>query len=264
MTAKVYKTYRDLKTTLGQLDATHELAELGLRYIVKAAADAESFESFTATSSESFELNVRLKSPKAASRVLALSGITTVHGCYESFITAFVAELAEFNFKHIDAAKKPKDISKHDYFLTELRRGSDALRGPQFELLGYTVDHFRLVRNAHVHRSCDKISEMERLRKKMANSGEWSSVFNRRPYPSHFDDVCYPDFLLHTHAARLLAKRIAESHLPTPELILKHPDTLVYRQSQPGKSHVKLGFYLRDRFALDPESIATILSEPSL
>jgi hypothetical protein len=257
VTPKVYRSFRSFITTLGRLDGAHELAELGLRQLAKSLQSSSDFSGDVASFAHDHGLHVRVESPQDAHRVVALSGISSAHACYEVFLLEFSSELRELRSIEIDLGRLPDGVAKHDHFATCLRNARLLSKSPEFAVLDLLMELVRLTRNEQAHKGRALPKRFSEILTRLANCSDWSAVFEGRGRPSPFTELGYSDFLLFTHAVRRMAEFWCSLLLPSLQEIAQHSDIRAFIAEQGSQ---KLPQFLRDRFALDPLSSADVCS----
>ncbi|WP_265595212.1 hypothetical protein [Verrucomicrobium sp. BvORR106] len=202
-------------------------------------------------------LHVRVESPQDAHRVVALSGISSAHACYEVFLLEFSSELRELRSIDVDFGRLPDGVAKHDHFATCLRNAQLLSKSPEFAVLDLLVELVRLTRNEQAHKGRALPKRFSEILTRLANCSNWDTVFEGRCRPSPFADLGYDDFLLFTHAVRRMAEFWCKLLLPSPQDIALHSDIRAFIAEQGSQ---KLPQFLRDRFALDPSSAEDVCS----
>ena len=257
MTAKVYKSYRDFKRTLGRLDAAHELAELALLHLVQTTEEPGAFSSTVSRLSKTHGLHFQMADPSLAFRAITLAGIASSHACYESFLIEFCVEIKELRGVDLDVGKRKKGVARHDHIISGLKTAGILQKSAEFDLLNLLMEMFRLVRNEQAHTGRETPTRISEIRRKLVSFADWPQVFPDRAHPSEFEHLSHKDFLLFTHAARRMAELIALDARPSIQLLAQHPEVLsFYRQA--GCKALKQ--FLRDKFALDPADSADLIS----
>lgn len=257
MTGKIYQSFRRLLVTLGRLDAAHELAELAMRHLSEGLCSGVDFEVAIGELALKHELHVRVKSSEAAHRIIAMSGIASAHACYEAFLSDLVEELRCLSSLEIDFSSLEDGITKHDHFVTCLRRARVLPKSSRLDLLELVIKLGRLIRNEQAHTGQSLPKRIQELRTQIHAASYWDEVFSHRDRPSSFDALGFEDFLLHTQAVRLTAEHFCLCLLPSYEAIAAHPEVAGFIER---KGSEKLGNFLRDRFALAPADAIRVCS----
>lgn len=259
MTAKVFRSFRELKFTLGRLDAAHELTELALRHLDDSAPSPAKYEDYVFQLAVRFGLHVRPHSSREAHRVVVLSGIATVHACYEEFLISLASELLQFDGVDLQLALKGEGVSKHEHVVATLKKARLLLAGDKFGVLDQVMHLLRLIRNSQAHRGREAPKRIEDLRAHLHASPHWQQVFPHRAPPCDYDSLGFSDFLLFTQGARDTAEFLARLLLPSPQAIANHKDFKGYIGSGGIVTDGERLRYLADRFALDETAARAVL-----
>ena len=257
MTAKVYQSFRRFVITLGRLDAAHELTELALREFSASLKGTSDFSEDVAKMANRHGLHVRVDSPSGSFRTVALSGIASAHACYEAFLLEFCSEVGVLRSLEIDLGKTPKGVSKHDYFITCLKKAELYNTSVESDLLNTVVELTRLIRNEQAHKGRTPPKRIEELRTRLCDHTDWTEIFGDRRRPSEFSNIGFEDFLLFTHSVRRMAEFWCQLLLPTCSSIANHPDVVEFISKE---GRTKLPQFLRGRFALDPSTSKEVCS----
>jgi hypothetical protein len=260
MTAKVFRSFRDLKLTLGRLDAAHELAELALLRLDDEVPSPVDYEQYVFQLSQRFGLHVRPQSSTEAHRVVALSGIATAHSCYEEFLTSLAADLIEFGGPDLQLGLRDADTSKHDHVVKQLKRGHLLNSTDAFIVLDRTMVLHRLIRNSQAHRGREIPRRIAELTNQLRSLNTWPQAFPRRQPPNDFFELCFDDFLLFTQASRDMAEHLAFGLRPTHQALSAHPDFVRFSHSGDGVTDGKRILFLADRFSLDESDARDVLN----
>ncbi|MDD5158091.1 hypothetical protein [Sulfurimonas sp.] len=195
-----FKCYKNLKTTLGEIDAIVESIELATREFISTVSPDIS------TSKETIQKNITELSEKHVikvnyvdikkleSRVMILH-IINVYERFEKYLEELIEEHPDLG----DKKSKQQEETILDYILRKLNKGS--LKST----LDYSIiNHYRLVRNIFVHSSDKKITKYEN---KIADTIK-NSDYKILKAPNNITTLVFDDFILFTRAIKNFAKSI--------------------------------------------------------
>lgn len=200
-----FKCYKNLKTTLGEIDAIVESIELATREFISTVAPDKD------TSKETIQKNITELSEKHAIKVNFVdikkleSRVMILHiiNVYEQF-EKYLEELIEEHPDIIDKNNKAKDETILDYILRKLDKGE--LKN---SLDYFIINHYRLVRNIFSH-SSDK--ETTKYANRIENTIK-DSDYKILNAPNNIATLIFDDFILFTRAIKNFAQSINQ-HSP--------------------------------------------------
>jgi hypothetical protein len=207
-----FKCYKNLKTTLGEIDAIVESIELATREFISTVSpnidtSKETIQKNITELSEKHAIKVNFVDiKKLESRVMILH-IVNVYERFEKYLEELIKEHPDL----IDKNNKVKDETILDYILRKLNKGE--LKSTLDYLI---INHYRIVRNIFVH-SSDK--ETTKYENRIDNEIKESDYKNLKA-PNNIGTLVFDDFILFTRAIKNFAKSINQQCPLTDEQMI--------------------------------------------
>lgn len=251
-----FVAYRDLKRTLGQINAVVETAELAMRSFASQARLAPSTDVFVRQMSKAHGVRVDVLDLQASTRQMNHFYIVSVHQYFESFLKAFKKQHPQNTWLDSDDNSLLKNVLS-SFAPRNYNEMVDAVGRLELDV----ADYYRHVRNAVAHGD-DKNSVQSTLRLR-SRVQDPTTVYTRLLAPNPFAQTDFDDFILFTRVVKHIALALCSVARPTDpqiaDMILRGDpagplgidlEALRKRKRNPEAFQSALGTLLRIRYGL--------------
>ena len=254
MHPKLFRAYRDLKKSLGRLDASFAYVALCLRHFEKAAdASGDRLEFHSKTAAE-FKLRVRLPSDEEPRKHVYLSATVGIFAEFDRFLIDLASELPSLTDLNVDMSRRPDGESRLEFLLSELSKSDAGLRSQLPRVHLSVCEYLRLTRNRYAHNAAEVPRKATRLHRELGGSESFKSEFGALALSPAPCEVDFDDIVIFSIGVKRLAERLCGHLAPGPDRLLEHPDTRNFLAR--GGVEVSSGSFmcfLFDRFGLNRE-----------
>lgn len=217
-----YKSYRKLKTSLGEFDAVVECNELAIReFIQNFTKDGKKY--ITQLSQKHHVKVNEVGIDKFSSRIRSYY-IASVFQQSEQFLSDFKKEWKEY-FPEKEWADKEKSQTALDSTLKSICLSLDS------DILCF-YEYYRLVRNYMSHTDRDTKDLHNKWKEIHANENKFLSSLNLPLLPHQINSLDFDDFIIITNIVKHIAFLICQQSKPTNEQIA----TVIFKKINTNKN----------------------------
>jgi hypothetical protein len=267
MTAKMFYSFRDLRASLGRIDAAFAYVALCVMHFDRCANSSGSRSKYITEQAEEYSIKVFLANDTLPREHVFFSCCVGVHSEWDRFLYKLMDELPSFHYPEVNQGERLSGEPRLAFFLRKMEYSEKLSNLSQ--LLMNMCEYLRLVRNYYVHRLGAPRKECIRLFDRIQrNREDWPSHFGNLSLSANCCEVAFDDVIVFTIAVKRLAEEICNSLAPDVSDLLAHPDTKSFlKRKDKAVSKKNLQQFLLDRFGLDrdtAEKLANVFAAGAL
>jgi hypothetical protein len=217
----MFKSFSELKKTLGQYDAAVELKELSLRFLNSQFNQNNKIE-FISSISKKVNIAYNPASYDESKRLICLSYISMAYSGFDNFVYSLNSEIETiFGKKNINT----DGLCELDILIEKMKQITNKTINPIKNIVEYDiVQYYRLIRNEFVHPFINKHENIDyfykRIDKNKLNKAypKYSSCLNTK------NNISFDDFIFLSLIIKEYAKILCDFIEPSDDIMAKSVD----------------------------------------